>query len=319
VILIFTYEEINYPQDVNAKISAANIKNVEYHYHYDLEVVLVLKGEINLTIRGENHCLKENDLFLINGFSQHRIYSKEDNVVLLIHIDSRAYKGRINNFNHNYFKCSTIFCETEKKEVFAGIFKMITSVYEEYVNRGKYYERVIDSTICILIVLLIRHFSCNNILTKYFPVINDLSKEDFDRLVKIYEHIQINYKSKLTLQEVAQKEHLDFYYMSKLIKKMTGNDFSGYLRNIRVLASMRELVDTTKSIDSIAIDNGFCSASAMNKAYKLQQLAYTPSEYRKLNKGSTVINESAKIQEEIIPFNSDEIIIRMRSFNNFIL
>lgn len=319
MVLIFTYEKINYPQDVNVKISAANIKNVEYHYHYDIEIVLVLKGKINLTIRGENYCLKEKDLFLINGFTQHRIYSTEDNVVLLIHINSRAYKESINNFNQTYFKCSTVFFETEKKEVFAKIFNLIASVYEEYINRGTYYKHFIDSDICILIVLLIRHFSCEHLLSKYFAIINNLGKEDFDRLVKIYDQIQRNYKSKLTLQELAQKEHLDFYYMSKLIKKMTGNDFSGYLRNIRILASMRELVDTTKSLDSIAIDNGFCSASAMNKAFKLQQIGCTPSEYRKLNRGSTIINESAKIQEEIIPFNSDEIIIKMRSLNNFIL
>ena len=57
-----------------------------------------------------------------------------------------------------------------------------------------------------------------------------------------------NYTRKLTLSEIADREHLSIYYLSHIIKEATGLSFQDLLSYIRVEESEHLLLGTNKKI-----------------------------------------------------------------------
>ena len=49
---------------------------------------MILKGSVNVTIESDTYKLIKNEIEIINLDEAHRIFSNEDNLVLLMHIDA---------------------------------------------------------------------------------------------------------------------------------------------------------------------------------------------------------------------------------------
>ena len=89
-----------------------------------------------------------------------------------------------------------------------------------------------------------------------------------------------NYNRKLTLSEIAEREHLSIYYLSHIIKEATGLSFQDLLSYIRVEESEKLLLGTNKKIGAIAEESGFSAVRYYIKHFE-QWFGMHPLEYRK--------------------------------------
>ena len=124
------------------------------------------------------------------------------------------------------------------------------------------------------------------------------------RLQKIYQYVNKNFKSGVSLSDLAEEMYVSTSTLSRFFKKQTGLYFSDYVNKIKCKYAVHELLYTHKNITKIAMDGGFSNASAFNKIFR-DLYGVSPSEYRKakrVDESSTKseTNDEKSLREELI-------------------
>ncbi len=83
----------------------------------------------------------------------------------------------------------------------------------------------------------------------------------------------------LTLAEMARRMGYSECYFSRKFKEISGMQLRDYLRYRRLAFALKEVRDTEKRLLDIAMDYGFSSHEAFNRAFK-EAYGLTPSAYR---------------------------------------
>jgi len=106
--------------------------------------------------------------------------------------------------------------------------------------------------------------------------------ENFENSKKIkllYDYIQENYASKITLSEVSDLLNMSNVSFNRFIKKRTGKTFIEYLNDVRIGYASRKLVEKDLSISEIAFMSGFNNIANFNRVFKKNK-GSTPTQYR---------------------------------------
>jgi len=108
-------------------------------------------------------------------------------------------------------------------------------------------------------------------------------KNDYHkRIEKAVNFIEENLTKKLSVEMIAEKASFSKYHFIRVFKAMTGETVGSYLRRRRISKSARQLIDSKRSILSIALEYQFESQEAYTRSFK-QIYRTSPGKYRKLN------------------------------------
>lgn len=242
------------------------------HYHQNLEIIYVIKGEMKIQIDDSSYRLKGGDYILINANKRHSIVADElfgARFLIDFHLLAE-YLGTIQLM----FWCNTI---ADKNDAYDDLRKVLDKIlrwnFEKEGNAGNLYLNALE-------------FEAVYILTTNFMVKADDarvaadSSQDRIRINQIQNYIQANYQSDISLNDLADKLFLSNTYLSKYIKKHIGLTFGAYLSNVRLFHAVDELLYSNKNLTHIALDNGFANSAAFTKAFR-QVHGMTPSKYRR--------------------------------------
>lgn len=103
--------------------------------------------------------------------------------------------------------------------------------------------------------------------------------ENSDKIKLLYNYIQKNYASKMTLSEVSDLVNMSNVSFNRFIKKRTGKTFVEYLNDVRIGYAARWLIEKDLSISEIAFMCGFNSIANFNRIFKKSK-GRTPTRYR---------------------------------------
>ena len=300
------FEKITYQDDFPINITIANVREYPIHYHQDTEFVLVLKGEILLKNGYCTYTLHEGDIFTNSGHEVHSLNSTgEDNVVAIIQISTHYFS--------QYFPDLTKAC------------------YRTYTNKGpgRKHDALREKLLQILLQYSIKGFNYKSectymmvdvikYLDKYFNlfafegnmVINFESGNQItiDRISRIIGYIYEFHSEQITLNDLAEMEHLSTFYLSHIIKDCTGMNFREFLCFARVEWSEIDLLETNKKISRIARDVGFSTTSYYEKYFK-KWFGMDPQTYRELNMPLVMSDLRQGVMESL---NSNEVIATIR-------
>jgi len=257
-------------------LSVISNQNSLEHAHRDIELVYVIKGQLQVKISNEQYQMSQSDILLINSNEFHSFQSDKDNLFVVIHL--------------NYTELSSHLTQR-------------SLVFHREINNHGYLSQEIKSTIEELLQIYIKRkqnnaeleilekaYKLSSILTsrllknkEHLEFENQMStKGQKDRLTDILEYIQVNFSEPLTLDEVASTHFISSPYLSKFFKKRTGKTFSQYLNEVRLAHAVNELTNSVKPLTRIALDNGFPNLSAFNRVFK-EYYKQKPLDYRKKN------------------------------------
>lgn len=97
------------------------------------------------------------------------------------------------------------------------------------------------------------------------------------------EFINKNFNKNINLESTAKQVHLSPQYFSRYFKYNTGINFIDYLSKIRLKESKRLLIDTDKSISSIALCVGYIDPAYFSKVFTKYE-GLSPNKYRSVKK-----------------------------------
>ncbi|WP_425330877.1 GH39 family glycosyl hydrolase [Anaerosalibacter bizertensis] len=277
MFFLYKYEALRPENDLPIREIIHSIDSFEMHWHNLIEILLVLEGTVEVRIGGEDYYLKEDDFILINCNELHSTKrTKDDNILLALQINPDFFKDYCPEINKIKFDCKSFNTSKEEQKKFDFIRRYIGKIVLELNKKTKGYKLRIGSYLYLLGDYLINNF-------EYDILDNDkeeLRDSDIFRLQRIADYVNGNIDKKITLKEIAEKEHISYYYLSHFIKDKIGMSFQEYLNYMRLNRAVIMLKNTNNSITEISNDSGFSNISFFNKIFK-ENYNCTPTEYRK--------------------------------------
>lgn len=100
-----------------------------------------------------------------------------------------------------------------------------------------------------------------------------------EKVIQAVNHLEQNYVSLLSLEELANRVELSKYHFSRIFKKTTGFTPMEYLTKVRMEKAVKLLRNTNMTIEDIARQVGYSNGSYFIKVFR-DWIGFSPGEFR---------------------------------------
>ena len=108
----------------------------------------------------------------------------------------------------------------------------------------------------------------------------ETNPQDSDKINIIYKYVNANFKQHITLDEIAEKVSMTVPAFCRYFKKTTGKTFTQLVNEYRIINATRLLNESQMSISDICFECGFNNFSHFNKQFN-DITGKSASQYRK--------------------------------------
>ncbi len=230
------------------------------HWHKNIEIDFVLKGDLWVTANGEDFVVSDGEFVVINNDDIHQTCGKDPdkNVKYLVVLYSYNFiKAYFDDFESYSFDVN----KSEKAK--AEITKQLQSIVECIEKQGEFTDLKITSAMTSILIEL-----CTKCLIERNKVSPEFDHEELEYAKKAIDYIKLNFKERITLGEIASHVGLTPTYFSRYFKQNTRKTFKQYLNLIRLENALRDIQTSGISETRAAVENGFPSVKAFIAAFK---------------------------------------------------
>jgi AraC family transcriptional regulator, transcriptional activator of pobA len=161
------------------------------------------------------------------------------------------------------------YLKPEQKGIFTDLFRRL---YEEYNQFREGSIEIITSYLAILLNEAKRN------LEPEFRVNGNLSR--IEEITYQFENlIKSEYRKRLTINEYAERLYISPSYLREAVKQSTGKPAYKLIREYQILEAKSLLIQSEKTVKSIALELGFDDSSNFVKFFK-KYAGLTPLSYR---------------------------------------
>ena len=86
------FEPIEHELLAPAKIFVTGMESSHYHWHYDYEILVLLKGRLQVLCGPSPMLMEEGDIFLVNSKMVHGYRGDQENLCLFIQFPSHIFE-----------------------------------------------------------------------------------------------------------------------------------------------------------------------------------------------------------------------------------
>jgi AraC-like DNA-binding protein len=308
-------QPIIFEDELPVTITLADITEYPIHYHEDTELLFLLSGSLLLRNGYYRYTMRAGDIFITNSKELHAYYKNEDeaNIALILQIDNGYFSSFHPEFANSFFVPDLDDPNTPEMDAMREI---LARIIMESLDGGEGYEQRIIEQMHSLVSLLMESFQNFRMEKGRFVNSADSKRNPIlaERMNRIQDYLYENYGSKLTLQEIADREHLSVYYLSHVIKSSTGMSFKDFLSFVRVEESERLLLATDMKITAISEAVGFSAVRYYIKYFE-RWYGMTPQEYREGQPGDAD-DEAARFELDIRICDHEKVREQIRHLSN---
>lgn len=257
---------IDFNENMPLKASICRISHQETHYHANaIELILILKGTVHMRSSHRHVTLHKGDTFSMDPGDIHCIYSDMDNLVLHVHINVINDLYTEDRMYNCFFACETQYIQSQQTEAIYKVSDLMLAAALEYAINGSAASKTAIAQINkSLLETLVKHFDWLSFM--WDPTdSNPMLQERFHRIIS---YCQSNYKEKISISMLAEKEHFNENYFSTLMKKTSFEGFSYMLNFFRCDGAERLLVTTDLSVIEISSTCGFSDPKYFYKHFR---------------------------------------------------
>ena len=268
----FKYEMVVPNVDLPCKFFIFEGKNGNYrranHWHQSVEIFLVLEGELKFYINNQSQPLSAGELIIVNSNEIHSIEAPKPNLTLVLQIPVSYFTPYMGKEDYAIFV-------SQSQEKNRALAVLIEKMYHVYTKKEKAYLLKMQSLFYELLYQMATEF-----MKTEADEGNLRQKRHLDRLSQITSYMKKHYDQPITLESVAETFGFSPNYLSRMFRLYAGISYKTYLLNLRTEYAFREMLHTDRSLNDIAINNGFPNSRAFAKSF-LKRYDCLPGEYRK--------------------------------------
>lgn len=269
-------------------------KQYPHRHSTELELVYCLEGTIHLIAADQDYVLTPGQIHSIDYYDLHYLNGSSDNMTLIFHLDLSALP-EWDELRYVYYACESNHCFPYQQPAMDRVKDIILALSTIYF-RG-------DDVDCSRGVRTLA-----DVLLQYFNWFNYENQDDYmnedlyARFTRILKYINNNYREKITVSQLASREHMNRTYFSQFISKTVFNSFSNMVNYIRCYNAEILLLTTDMSVSDISFECGFSDPKYFYSAFKsLWHL--TPTEDRRRYARQCL--DAKAIKNSSIPFSDD--------------
>lgn len=273
------FEKTTYADDFPLNIQIIQVDEIPFHYHQDVELVYVLKGEIRLKNGYYNYLLQEGDIFTNSGHEVHGLRAAASgNVVAVIQISNRFFT--------QYFPqlpkaCFRTYVNDDRYARLEHLRGMLLHILLDYTRRSFNYKSTCIYQMIDVIKYLNQYFNLFAFEDQVVVNFKNNNPVIVERISHIINYVYENYANRITLEELAEREHLSSFYLSHLIHDHMGISFQKFLCFARSEMSEIPLLETSDKISAVAKKVGFSTTAYYEKFFR-EWFGHSPQEHRAL-------------------------------------
>ena len=272
------------------KNSSLKVKNNRYpyflkiwHYHPELELVVILKSTGTRFIGDCIEKFEEGDLMIIGKNLPHmwlnddEYFNESSNLIA----EAIAIHFKENFLGYPFFTIPemTHILELFKKAKYGIKFmnvdkKLINNIKDLLNETG--FEQIIK--FIEILNVLAKHPKYKLLASEGY--INSIHKNENKNLDKIYEYIFNNFNKPINLNTVAEIAHMNPSAFSRFFKRVNRKTFSKYINEIRIGYACKLLIENKHNITTVCYESGFNNISNFNRQFKAIK-NMSPSDYLK--------------------------------------
>ncbi|MCB2306225.1 AraC family transcriptional regulator [Clostridium estertheticum] len=272
----YIFELIEHETQYPAKVFIASIDTSSFHWHYDYELMVVLKGSLVMKSVSEPYILKAGDVVLFNSKKVHSLRrTDQDNLCLFIQLPQQLFIDNSNKKQSYSFYLNSASKTTIPKVKFSVFLQ--TAVKIAIRSKSKEVADVfrIKALIATLVADLIEYTQYD---IRQYPDNID-TEHNSDVLLQINEFIERNIESANITQELCKYIGMSEKTLYRFLKNSTGFTAKDLIDFTRIEKSKVMLRQTNKSISFIEQECGFNSEVTFYRIFK-KETGVTPNEYR---------------------------------------
>ncbi|HHT64854.1 MAG: helix-turn-helix domain-containing protein [Caldicoprobacterales bacterium] len=114
---------------------------------------------------------------------------------------------------------------------------------------------------------------------------NSEGRDHKEELANALQYIHTHFTQKITLEQLADLEHISKSYLSRRFKKLTGMTVITYINHLRIQTAKRLLINSSQSVKEIAYQVGFESTKYFFRTFK-SLTGESPSSFRNRHKAA---------------------------------
>ncbi|SDW77693.1 AraC family transcriptional regulator [Paenibacillus sp. CF384] len=240
---------------------------INWHYHREIELLLVITGELDVNIEDECIKLQTGDIALIGARQLHRDRSMSSplNYIVLqfdleqfIDQSSMPYMRFFSETKNPLSRANYIFQENESARAEAS--ECIRGILQEVTTKQSGYELAVSMYIKKLLLLLIRGDS-RKVLADH---------DDFDRarLRGVIDYVEEHLTDRIQVEEVSKLANMSYYYFVKFFKKAIGMSFTEYVNYRKIKWAERILLTKDLSVSEVGDRIGMPNMAHFYKMFK---------------------------------------------------
>lgn len=261
------------------------IEGVPWHWHKELEFMVVVSGNVVIHFGEQSHLLQTGDGFFCNSGSLHQIHMTNCNRCC---VHSLVFDAHLISGNPG-----TIFDEKY-------IYPLVSS--QTFSGIALFHSNDLDKT--ILEHFKKAHLSCRDEVPGYeYDVRYHLAKALFlilqknksilpttnpnslqmSRIRKMLDYVHQNYEMPITISTLASSANICERECQRCFQKILHQTPMEYIQQYRIQIASKLLIETNDSILNVAIAVGFSNPSYFCKIFK-QHMHCTPYQFRSKNR-----------------------------------
>ncbi|TXE06454.1 AraC family transcriptional regulator [Algoriphagus aquimarinus] len=256
-----------------------------WHYHPELELHYIIKGEGTQYIGDSVSNFKNGDMVLLGENLPHTWRCKEEYFKENNTLDVCAYVLQFHpTFLGQEFlqlpeaqAIPALFEKAKQGLVISGNTKLKVAELLQQLEQATDLNRII--LLLEIIEILSETDEYQTISPSYaFSHLTNLS--EMHRLEKIYSFVLANYRGEINLSEIASLSNLSTSSFCRYFRTMTNKTFFEFVIEIRISNACRELIQNQLTTQAICYESGFNTLSNFYRHFKKVK-GMTPFEYKK--------------------------------------
>lgn len=257
-----------------------------WHWHPEIELTLILEGDIQYQIQEHLYHLHAGQGIFCNSNMLHT--GKRGDSDNCIYISITFHPRILYGFESSVIQSKYVTPITENPNLSSILFlpevpwqkqilEEMASIWELSGNPPDTLELQLQQRLLSVWGKLCEHVNMS-------PPDSDSLIRSRLRLHQILSYIQEHYQEKLTLEEISAQIHLCKSECCRFFKSQMKVSLFQYLLRYRIEQSLPLLQDTELSITEIALQTGFSNPCYYGKIFK-EEMNCTPRQYRRKTSG----------------------------------
>lgn len=240
-----------------------------FHSHSFTELFYVIDGNGHFCTETEEFPICKDTLIIINPHVRHTEKSSPDKPLIYIALG-------IDNLKFQFDNQQDSGCHTYDFGSHREILSLLQMMLDEVRQKKPSYEQICHHYFMSVLLKISR------ITDDQFSLVAPKDVPMECETVKDY--IDTHYSEMITLDTLAEKSHLNKFYLSHIFSKAYGISPINYLLEMRIIHSKELLKNSDYSITQIAHMTGFSSSNYFSQSFK-KYTGVTPNRYRKNHEG----------------------------------